>query len=150
MPKISILNTFLTAVCGHTALRAEIYKFYECRRSAPPSSGALRHLLPRGEGFIPKISVLNTFLTAVCGHTALRAEIYKSYECRWLNPSVTASQSLTYPKTLLFGRAFSFCALPCQKPVQKVSKCCQSFGKKWCGKCRNTIYRAIFVYKEKC
>ena len=33
-------------------------------------------------------------------------------------------------KTLLFGRAFSFCPFPCQKPVQKVSKRCQSFGKK--------------------
>ena len=28
----SVLHTFLTAVCGHTALRGEIYKFYECRR----------------------------------------------------------------------------------------------------------------------
>lgn len=59
-------------------------------------------------------------------------------------------KTLYIHKTLLFGRAFSFCALPCQKPVQKVSKCCQSFGKKWCGKCRNTIYRAIFAHREKC
>ena len=30
-----------------------------------------------------------------------------------------------------------------------MSNCCQSFGKKWRGKCRNTIYRAVFAYKEK-
>ena len=59
-------------------------------------------------------------------------------------------KTLYIHKTLLFGRVFSFCPFPCQKPVQKVSKRCQSFGKKWRGKCRNTIYRAIFVYKEKC